>query len=85
MKQYEKQRYRSISEIEEKFFPKSYEEKLLDRPLDPKSLGFFLANESINQIREELNKWTSHYLFSLNISQHRKLEKYGDSTIKISK
>lgn len=57
MKQYEKQGYRSIREIEEKFFPKSYEEELLDRSsLDPKSLGFFLAKESIDQIREELNK-----------------------------
>lgn len=56
MNQNEKQGYKSIGEIEEKFFPKSYEEKMLDGYLDPKSLGFFLANESINQIREELNK-----------------------------
>ena len=48
--------YKSISEIEEKFFPKSLEEKLLERPTDPNSLGLFLAEESIDQIRKELNK-----------------------------
>lgn len=51
-----KQEYKSIEEIEEIFFPKTVKERLLERPNDPNSLGVFLANESLNQIRKELNK-----------------------------
>ncbi len=46
--------YRSINEIEERFFPKSAEEKLSERPADPASLGIFLAEESLVKIRNQL-------------------------------
>jgi hypothetical protein len=46
--------YRSISEIEERFFPKSKEEKLSERPSDPATLGMFLAEESLIKIRSQL-------------------------------
>ncbi|MBU4373558.1 MAG: hypothetical protein KKD69_05275 [Euryarchaeota archaeon] len=45
-------RYKSISEIKEKFFPGSESEI----PSDPISLGIFLAEKSLNRIREELNQ-----------------------------
>ncbi len=46
--------YRSINEIENRFFPKSADEKLSERPSDPANLGNFLAEESLMKIRNQL-------------------------------
>ncbi len=48
--------YKSINEIEEKFFPKSADEILSERLGDPSSLGIFLAEESLTKIRNQLGK-----------------------------
>jgi hypothetical protein len=45
-------RYKSVSEIKKKFFPRSESEV----PSDPSALGIFLAEKSLNRIREELNQ-----------------------------
>jgi len=47
----EKEReYRSMREFEERFFPKSLEDRLLETETDPAKLGIALAKESLRKI-----------------------------------
>lgn len=51
-----KQIYRSMAEFEKKFLPKSFEERMAERPKDAQALGISLAKESLNKIRSQLAK-----------------------------
>ena len=48
--------FRSISEFENAFFPKSSQKKALARPADAKALGISLARESLDRIRQQLGR-----------------------------
>jgi len=51
----EKEReYRSMREFEERFFPKSLEDRLLETETDPAKLGIALARESLRKIESQL-------------------------------
>ncbi len=51
----EKEReYRSMREFEERFFPKSLEDRLLETETDPAKLGIALARESLRRIESQL-------------------------------
>jgi hypothetical protein len=45
---------RSLKEFEEKYFPKSYAKKSLQRPTDAYDLGICLANESLDKLKSHL-------------------------------
>jgi len=51
-----KQIYRSITEFERTFFPKSFEKRMAEKPKDAQALGVSLANESLEKIRKQLAK-----------------------------
>jgi hypothetical protein len=52
----EKEReYRSMREFEERFFPKSLEDRLLETETDPAKLGIALARESLRKIESQLS------------------------------
>ena len=42
--------YRSMREFEERFFPKSLEDRLFETETDPAKLGIELAKESLRKI-----------------------------------
>ena len=46
--------YRSMKEIEERFFPKSLADRLFETETDPAKLGIALARESLRKIRSQL-------------------------------
>jgi len=48
--------YRSMMEVEEKFFPNSFREQLSEEPTDARTLGISLARESLDMIRRRLAK-----------------------------
>lgn len=52
----EKQVFRSIAEFEKKYFPKSFEERIAEKPTDAHALGVSLAKESLDKIREQLGQ-----------------------------
>lgn len=43
---------RSLSEFEEKYFPKSYAKTISQRPTDANDLGVCLAKESIDKLKK---------------------------------
>jgi len=47
--------YRSMSEFEERFFPKSLEDRLFETETDPAKLGIALSRESLKKIGLQLN------------------------------
>jgi len=47
-------KYYSIEEFEKEFFPKAYKQKVIQKPMDPQSLGASLAKESLDKIRKRL-------------------------------
>jgi len=47
--------YRSMREFEERFFPKSLEDRLFETETDPAKLGTELARESLRKIESRLN------------------------------
>lgn len=49
-----KQIFRSMAEFEKKYFPKSFEKKMAEKPKDARALGISLAKESLEEIRERL-------------------------------
>jgi len=46
---------RSMKEFEERFFPKSLEDRLFETETDPAKLGTELARESLRKIESRLN------------------------------
>jgi len=51
----EKEReYRSMREFEERFFPKSLEDRLFETETDPAKRGIALARESLRRIESQL-------------------------------
>jgi hypothetical protein len=46
--------YRSMREFEERFFPKSLEDRLFETETDPAKLGIALARESLRKIELQL-------------------------------
>ena len=50
----EKQIYRTMLEFEKEFFPKSYKERMTEKPTDAQALGVSLAKESLERIKREL-------------------------------
>ena len=49
-----KQVYRSMMEFEKRFFPKSFEKRMAEKPTDAQVLGVSLARESLGKIRRRL-------------------------------
>jgi hypothetical protein len=47
--------YRSMREFEERFFPKSLEDRLFETETDPAKLGIELARESLRKTGSQLN------------------------------
>ncbi|MEA1864087.1 MAG: hypothetical protein U9N46_02640 [Euryarchaeota archaeon] len=47
--------YRSRREFEERFFPKSREERLFETEIDPAKLGIELSRASLRKIESQLN------------------------------
>ncbi len=47
--------YRSMREFEDRFFPKSLEDRLFETETDPAKLGIVLARESLRKIGSQLN------------------------------
>ena len=52
-KERKKHNYRSMSEFEKKFFPKSFEQRIEDKITGPKSIGAVLANDSLKKIMQK--------------------------------
>jgi len=50
----EKRVFRSITEVEKKFLPKSFEKRMKEKPTDARALGIKLAKESLEKIKEQL-------------------------------
>lgn len=48
--------FHSIGEFERKYFPKSFEEKMIKLPENSQELGISLAKESLEKIRKQLAK-----------------------------
>ncbi len=51
-----KHTYRSMAEFEKRFFPKSSEKRMAEKPKDAQALGISLAKESLEKIRGQLPK-----------------------------
>ncbi len=50
----EKQAFRSMMEFEKKYFPKSFEKRMAEKPTDARALGISLAKESLDKIGRQL-------------------------------
>ena len=48
--------YRSITEVEKAFFPKSHEEKTASTSIGAQDLGITLVRQSLEKLKEELIK-----------------------------
>lgn len=46
--------FRSIVEFEKKYFPKSFEKRMAEKPTDAHALGISFAKESLDKIRRLL-------------------------------
>jgi len=55
MSENDKEVFRSIVEIEKKYFPRFYERKMREEITDPTALGIRLARESLDKIIKELS------------------------------
>ena len=51
-----KQAFHSMMEFEKEYFPKSFEQKMEEKPKDARALGSSLAKESLDKIRTRLAK-----------------------------
>ena len=51
-----KRMFRSMLEIEKEFFPKSFKNRMLEKPTDAHALGIYLARESLDKIRQQIGK-----------------------------
>lgn len=51
-----KQVFRSMVEVEKKYFPKSFEKRMAEKPTDAYALGISLAKESLDKIRGQLEQ-----------------------------
>jgi len=51
-----KQAFHSMMEFEKEYFPKSFEQKIEEKPKDARALGSSLAKESLDKIRTRLAK-----------------------------
>ncbi len=51
-----KQAFHSMMEFEKEYFPKSFEQKMEEKPKDARALGSRLAKESLDKIRTRLAK-----------------------------
>ena len=51
-----KQAFHSMMEFEKEYFPKSFEQKIEEKPKDARALGSRLAKESLDKIRTRLAK-----------------------------
>ncbi|MEA1995294.1 MAG: hypothetical protein U9N18_03970 [Campylobacterota bacterium] len=51
-----KQVIRSMIEFERKYFPKSFEKRMTEKPTDARALGICLAKESLDKIKRQLSK-----------------------------
>jgi len=49
-----KQAFRSMIEFEKKYFPKSFEKRMAEKPTDARALGSSLAKESLDKIGRQL-------------------------------
>jgi len=49
-----KQVYRSMMEFEKRFFPKSFQKRMAEKPTDAQVLGVSLAKESLEKIKGRL-------------------------------
>ena len=50
----EKKIFRTMMEFEKKYFPKSFEKRMAEKPTDAHALGIRLAKESLDKIRRQL-------------------------------
>jgi hypothetical protein len=50
----EKQIFRIMMEFEKKYFPKSFEKRMAEKPSDAHALGISLAKESLDKIKRQL-------------------------------
>ena len=48
--------FHSIMKFEKEYFPKSFEQKIEEKPKDARALGSSLAKESLDKIRTRLAK-----------------------------
>ena len=55
MKDEKEHAYRSMREFEDRFFPKSREERLFETETDPAKSGIALARASLRKIESQLN------------------------------
>lgn len=51
-----KELFRSMLEFEKKYFPKSVEKRMTEKPADERGLGIILANESLTKIERQLSE-----------------------------
>lgn len=51
-----KQTLGSMMEFERKYFPKSFEKRMAEKPTDARALGISLAKESLDKIGRQLAK-----------------------------
>jgi len=49
-----KQVFHAMNEFEKKYFPKSFEKKMAEKPTNARDLGIWLAKESLDKIRRPL-------------------------------
>lgn len=49
-----KQVFHAMKEFEEKYFPKSFEKRMAEKPTNARDLGICLAKESLDKIRRQL-------------------------------
>ncbi|MEA2074127.1 MAG: hypothetical protein U9O85_00050 [Euryarchaeota archaeon] len=49
-----KQIFRTMMEFERKYFPKSFEKRMAEKPTDAHALGISLAKESLDTIMRQL-------------------------------
>jgi hypothetical protein len=49
-----KRAFRSMTDFEKKYFPKSFKKRMAEKPTDARALGISLAKESLDSIRRQL-------------------------------
>ena len=49
-----KQVFHAMMEFEKKYFPRSFEKKMAEKPTNAHDLGIWLAKESVDKIRSRL-------------------------------
>ena len=50
------QAFHSMMEFEKRYLPKSFRERMQEKPTDAHALGISLSNDTLNKIRRQMSK-----------------------------